>query len=393
MISSIKKQDQNGKELAIRFGLGGIKAVGLSMVEETIEKQNQNGQFKDMYDFAEKVGSKIVNKKAIEALAKAGAFDSIHPNRNQIFQSTETICKYASAKENERNSNQMSLFSGSSIIEEKPALKVVENWNKEQKLQEEFKAFGFFVNEHPIDDFLDAVKKRGVVLSDCLDEMSDGNIIKLAGVVAYSKHKSGPRGRYAYLTMSDPFGIYETAIFNEELITTSRDIMADGSTLAVECLVKKDQGGFRLLVKSLEKLENFIKNNHPRKEPYQDIKQQERKEYDWKKRGKHQDNDRNNDTLALQMQIKKRNDELKNKKIFNQVNIKIIDREIVFKIKSFLSQKLAPEDFLNFTKVTLLVENQDKSFTKVELGEKYLLDDLDLNKIKSVTEAKGVLTH
>lgn len=384
--SLVKKYDQNGKELAIRFGLGGIKAVGIGMMEEMIKKRELDGNFKDIYDFAEKAGSKIINKKAVEALAKAGAFDSIHPNRNQIFESTDVICKYAAAKEVERNSNQMSLFSASNVVNEKPILKTSTEWTKEQKLQEEFKAFGFFVNEHPIDDFLDAIKRRGIVLSDGLEDLVDGNIVKLAGVVAYSKHKSGPKGRYAYLTMSDPFGIYETAIFDEALITTSRDIMADGNNLVVECLVRKDQGGSRLLVKSIQKLEDFIKNNHPRKEPYQDIKQQEKKsEFDWKKKEK--DGSPKTDTIAQEMAYQRKISELKNKKIFSQINIIINDRNEIFKIKSFLSQKIAPADFESYTKVNFIVKNQENVATKVELNDKYLIDEIDLNKIKSISDA------
>lgn len=385
----VKKYDQNGRELAIRFGLGGIKAVGIGIMEEVVRNRDQSTQFKDIYDFSERVGSKVINKKAVEALSKAGAFDSIHSNRNEIFESTDVLCKYAATKEAERKSNQMSLF-GASAINEKPALKAAPEWTKEQKLQEEFKAFGFFINEHPIDDFLDALKRRGIVLSDNLDDMIDGNIIKLAGVVAYSKHKSGPKGRYAYLTMSDPFGIYETAIFDESLITTSRDIMADGSNLVVECLVRKDQGGSRLLVKSMVKLEEFIKNNHPKKEPYQDIKQQEKKEFDWKQRSKQKgDISNKTDVIAEEITYKRKIAELKNKKIFKQVSIEIGNRNNALKIKSLLSQKIAPDDFESFTKVNLLVKNEDNVITKIELVDKYLLDATDLDKIKTISKASG----
>lgn len=380
----VKKYDSNNNELAIRFGLAGIKAVGIGMVEEMVANRQEG--FKDIYDFAERSGTKVINKKSLEALAKAGAFDSIHPNRNQIVESTETLCKYAASKEKESNSNQMSLFGVSNIVDEKPALKASLEWDKEKKLQEEFKAFGFFVNQHPIDDFLDDLKKRGITLSDNLESVPDDNIVKLAGVVAYSRHKSGPRGRYAYLTLSDPFGIYETAIFDEELITNSRDVMADGNNLVVECLVKRDQGGSRLLVKSIYKLEDFIKNTRPKKEAYQDIRQQERREFDWKQRAKDNKSSATHDVVAEEISQQRKIEKLKSKEIFSEVIIKITNRDSILKIKSFLSQRIAPDELNKFTKVYLAVNAPESAEVKIDLNNRYLLDNTDIEKIKLIAE-------
>ena len=386
MAIEVRKYNQNGEELAIRFGLGGIKAVGISMIEEMIKnRQQNNNKFKDIYDFAANAGTKAVNKKALEALAKSGSFDLIHPNRNQIVESVEVLCKYAAAKEEEKNSNQMSLFGSAKMSEENPSLKAFEDWDKEKKLQEEFKAFGFFLNEHPIDDFLEALGKRGVISSEDLEEMDDGNIIKLAGVVAYSKHKSGPKGRYAYLTLSDPFGIYETAIFDEALITTHRDKMADGNSLVVECLIKKDQGGSRILVKSIERLEEFIKHTTPKKEIYRDIKKQEKRgEFDWKKRNKEQQP--KSDAIVEEVEYKRKIAELKNKQIIKQISIFIDDRQNVLKLKSFLSQKLAPEEFDEFSKVCFIIKSEEP--VKIDLGNKYLITKEDVEKIRLIAEVE-----
>ncbi len=386
MAVEVKKFDPEGNELAIRFGLGGIKAVGIGMIEEMVQnRQKNNGQkgFKDIYDFASNAGLKAVNKKSLEALAKSGAFDSIHSPRNQIVESVEIICKFAASQDEEKSSNQLSLFAGSKIADDKPALKKVTPWSNEEKLTEEFKAFGFFLKEHPIDNYLDALSKRGVISSMDLEELSDGNIIKLAGVVAYSKHKSGPKGRYAYLTLSDPFGIYETAIFDEKLITAHRDEMSDGRSLVVECLVKKDQGGSRYLVKSIEVLEDFIGRHHPKKEAYKDIKQQEKRgEFDWKKR-RSEKTDPKDDSIVQEMEYRRKMDALKNKKILPEVEVKIVNREAILNLKGFLSQRLAPMDFENFTKVYFLIPSE-KGEMKIAVEGKYLLDEIDANKIQNL---------
>ncbi|MFT6346979.1 MAG: DNA polymerase III alpha subunit, partial [Myxococcota bacterium] len=328
-------------------------------------------------------GLKAVNKKSLEALAKSGAFDNIHPSRNQIVESVETICKYASAQDEEKNSNQMSLFASSKIVEEKPALKKVEEFDKAQKLQEEFKAFGFFLNEHPIDNFLDDLRKRGVLSSEDIDELNNDNIVKLAGVVAYSRHKSGPKGRYAYLTLSDPFGIFETAIFDENLINVYRDIMNDGSSLVVECLIRKDEGGSRLLVKTLEAMESFVQNTPARKEAFKDIRLQEKRgKFDWKNRKKEK-TDVNNDSIIQEMAHKKRIELLKSKKIIEQIAIKVSDRQSILNIKSFLSQRNAPDEFDKFSKVFFLIENPQGEQVKIAVEGKYLLDENDQKKLES----------
>ena len=375
--TKVKKYDEDGKELAIRFGLGGIKAVGIGIMEEMIRNRNKDSTFKDIYDFSARLGTKIISKKSLEALSKAGAFDNIHKNRNQIFESCEIICKYSGFKEIEKNSNQMSLFGvGSAVKEEKPALKDVKDWNKQERLQKEFEAFGFFINEHPIDDFSDKLQKRGITFSDELDglEIEDGDIIKLSGVVAYSRHRSGSKGRYAYLFLSDPRGIFETSIFDEELITNSRDLMGDGNNLVIEALVRKDEGGTRLLVRSIEALEKFIKNTKegtPKK-------RKSRKNNGWKREETIEDSSYDQ---AFQRKI----EELKNKESISEIIIEIANRDTILNVKSFLSQKLLPQniDIANVTRVFLVSEG-----LKIELPNKYLIDKNDLERINKILGCK-----
>lgn len=379
--SNTKKFHENGKELTIRFGLGAIKAVGVGAMSQLVEIRENEGEFEDIYDFASKSGSKILNKKSVEALSKAGAFDNIHKNRNQILQSCEIICKYGASKAEERNSDQMTFFGANSNIKtENPALKNVDDWNKKEKLQKEFEAFGFFVNEHPIDDYFNELKKRGVISSDVLEEdvVKDSCIVKLSGVTAYSKHRSGPKGRFAYLTLSDPIGIYETSIFNEDLITESRDLMESGNSLVALCNVRKDDGGTRLLVNELIALDEFLKNTPARDKEYQDIKMRPRRDRsDWKNKNK--GNDPEYDIVALENERKKRLEDLNKKDIFDQITININQREGIFAVKSFLSQRIAPAELNKFTKIFIKTGDQ-----KIELFDNYFIDKKDEEKINSI---------
>ena len=379
---AVKKHNESGQELCIRFGLGAIKAVGVAAMSKLTENREKEGKFTDIYDFASKAGAKILNKKSVEALSKAGAFDNIHQNRQQILQSCETICKYAHSKEEEKNSNQMSLFQAQNVTIENPSLKATDDWNKKEKLQMEFEAFGFFPAQHPLDDELRKLKTRGVITSDNLNNenlIKDNSIVKLSGVVAYCKHRSGPKGRFAYLTLSDPFGIYETCIFNEELITQSRDLMEAGQSLTLTCLIKIDEGGSRILVREIKSCEEFIKENIARNSEYMDIKIQPKKRNYTDKWQKNQDNNAQNDVVALKMAYDKKITELKTKEILNSITIEITDRSAIFDCKSFLSQKIAPNNIENTTRVYL--KTGDKI---IELQDNYLIEKPDKEKIRNI---------
>ncbi len=392
---------------AIRFGLGAIKAVGFGIMEKAVEERSASGKFKDIYDFASRIDAKSVNKKSVEALAKSGAFECVVKNRRQVCESFEILSNFANEKKELATSNQMSLFGG--IIEESaPKLKDVPDWNQQEKLQKEFEAFGFFLNEHPLDEYLFELKKRGAVFSDKIerDEFEDNVLVKMAGVVAGSKHRSGPRGRFAYLTISDPLGMFEAMIFDEEIITNARDLLVDGSVIALECLVKKDEGGIRILVRNVKKLDDFIKYTIAKAEPFEDIQKQKQRQFrrddgqaksgeavagakpqnkeyvkkEWPKKD-YPKKDSGAEFQALRMV------ELRNKIIFSQIKIVINNREAILSIKPFLSQKLAPENFENTTKVFLVVDKNE-----VSLPQKYLLDEADISRIRMVRGIEKIET-
>lgn len=381
------------EKYAIRFGLGAIKAVGFGMMENAIKERKENGTFKDIYDFSARLDPRSINKKSIEALAKAGAFDQFNDNRRQISESFDTLSSYAAQQSEAASSNQMSLFGGLPEADKKPELKKVESWTRVERLQKEFEAFGFFLNEHPVDEFVPDLKKRGAVFSDKLerDEFEDNNLVKMAGVVASSKHRSSARGRFAYLTIADPLGIFEAMIFDEALITNARDLLADGSMVVLECLIKKDDGGVRILVRDVKSLADFIRITPARNEDFEDIKQQPaRREYNrdrgdsaqWKNNSEKK-NFEKKPAISENNSYQDRIETLKAKKILSSVQIILKERDSVIAVKSLLSQRIAPKDFDNFTKVYFVVMRGSK-ITKIELPEKYLLDNADLIRLRAI---------
>jgi len=389
--------DQEHK-YSIRFGLGAIKAVGLGMMEIAIAERRASGKFKDIYDFSSRLDPKSINKKSIEALAKSGSFDDIAKSRRQIFESFEILSAFSVEKKEEATSSQMSMFD--MLLGDKnskPELKKVDDWTKVERLQKEFEAFGYFLNEHPIDDHIEGLRRRGIVFSDKIerDEFEDNNLIKMAGVIASSKHRSSARGRFAYVSISDPFGIYEAMIFDEAIITNARDILVDGSAVVIECLIKKDEGGVRILVRDVQKLDDFLKNVPAQKEAFEDIKKQKQRNFkregdgsseggavkrEWSKDNKFSNAPKNDQPSEA---YKQRVEKLEAKKIFAEVSIVIKEREAIFRAKAALSQMIAPESFAKKTKVIFEVELDEKK-TNIELPLIYLLDEADVSKLRAI---------
>ncbi len=382
------------EKYAIRFGLGAIKAVGIKMMQGVVDERKENGDFKDIFDFAKRINPKSVNKKSIEALAKSGAFDSIANNRHQIHESYDLLSAYSAQQHDEANSNQMTFF-GELIDEEKskPQLKQVENWSKNERLQKEFEAFGFFLLEHPLDDLVDELRKRGCVFSDKIekDEFEDGDEVRFGAVIASTKHRSSARGRFAYATISDPYGIYEIMIFDEELITQNRDLLEDGRQVLINCLVRKDEGGIRIMAKAIQKLEDFIDKTVAEDEAYEDIKKNK-----FKKRNPNANKD--GDGGGNNNWQKKDGNNWQKKdggaqaapaaprplieSDFTVVHIFVSKRESIHELKSFLSMRKARNEHKKSAKIVFAIDGK-----KIELPDNYIItqnDRIKLERIESV---------
>lgn len=383
--------DNNNKIYAIRFGLGAIKAVGQKMMEDSVLQREKNGKFKDVFDFAKRCDAKSINKKSIEALAKSGAFDTLNSNRRQISESFEILSSYCADVKEEENSNQMNLFGSILDDNSRQTLKSVSNWNKKQRLNGEFEAFGFFLNEHPLDDKINDLKLRGISFSTKLEEeeLSDNTLLKMAGVVASSKHRSGSRGRFAYLNILDPYGIFEVTIFDEALITANRDLIADGSEIVIECLIKKDEGGSRILVRNVENIDDFISKIAPSSKPFEDIKKlpvKKNNAYFDKKNNQNSSsqnpslskNSVNNDAPNLPNNVNS------NTKKINEIHIRLADKSAILPLKTILTQKTANDGNANI----YLVVNDDKNQKiTIALPHKYKIAEIDIFRLRNLHQA------
>lgn len=258
-----EKIQDNTPSLSIRYALGALKSVGVAAMEKVAEDRRKNGLYKDIFDFAARLGGQNLNKRMLESLVKSGSFDSLHNNRKQIFEAIESIIRYGNALAEERNSNQVSMFGeGSNTQSPKPKLTNVDDWRGTERLAMEFEAIGMYLSNHPLTEYEKALNRMMVIPSrDFSSRISSGNSkIKVAGVVISKRLRSSPRGRFATLTLSDPTGLFELSIFDEEILESSRDLIENGTLLFVNADARKDDGGVRIIAETLTRLDDAMKN-------------------------------------------------------------------------------------------------------------------------------------
>src|SRR5262249_50075791 len=133
-------------------GLAAVRGLGAQAMRELVAERSAGGGFKALADFWRRIDAKSFNRRQFESLAKAGAFDSLNPNRAQTFAAAEQLLRQASLAAEERESRQESLFAAiDPAFAPLPALPLVADWPPVERLQHEFAAIAFYLSSHPLD--------------------------------------------------------------------------------------------------------------------------------------------------------------------------------------------------------------------------------------------------
>ena len=150
-----------------------------------VRESTENGLYESVFDFAGRLDTSVLNKRQVENLIRAGAFDSLNPNRRQLFEAVETLVRHANAAQNDRESKQVNLFGVEDTAAVIPPLPEMDDWAVQERLQQEFESVGFYLSSHPLASYRKTCEKLGVVewASVTSGRMSEGRI-KLAGIVS-----------------------------------------------------------------------------------------------------------------------------------------------------------------------------------------------------------------
>jgi DNA polymerase-3 subunit alpha len=246
---------------AVRYALGAIKGVGKPAMLSVEEARAKAGPFKDLQNFAERVDARLVNRRCFEALAKGGAFQSVEPNRAKAFASASMLSAVAAAAEEQRNSNQVSLFGD----EPPQRLKLPEAsaWGESERLDHELASVGFFLSGHPLDDLLTGAMRSRITLSAEKEIVGrDRQLLEMIGVVRARVEKPAKAGgKFAIVTLSDPSGEYELFV-NDDLLQSSRDTLEVGQRVICKVRVRKVEEELRFSMDSVKELTKASIGNH-----------------------------------------------------------------------------------------------------------------------------------
>ncbi|HRO33467.1 MAG TPA: DNA polymerase III subunit alpha [Brevundimonas sp.] len=233
---------------AVLYALGAIRNVGLEAMKHVIEVRDTGGRFTDIFDFLERVDPRSVNKRALENLARAGAFDTIHPNRRQLVEQADVLMAYCQSVAAERASAQVNLFGGDQAHAARPRLKPVEPWVGPERLDEELSAVGFYLSGHPLEDMIPALKRKRVTFVAEATALAEAGheAFQMAGVVRRRQERASQRTgeKFAFVTFSDPTGEFE-CLFPPEQLRRCREMLEPGASVMVRVRAKAADGEVR----------------------------------------------------------------------------------------------------------------------------------------------------
>ncbi|MEO5641335.1 MAG: DNA polymerase III subunit alpha, partial [Sphingomicrobium sp.] len=211
------------KGMSVRYALGALKGVGEKAMEALVAERDANGPFTSLDDFAERIDPRLLNRRQLESLAAAGAFDSLNADRAAVFAAAETILAHAASASHARTSGQGGLFSGASDSGVAPIrLPKDATWTLAERMSAERDAFGFYFSAHPVDaqrHLLSAHKVRRFADLASVPIATDGarSTATMAALVESAKWATSQKGRrYMRLTMSDPSGQFDATAFDDE---------------------------------------------------------------------------------------------------------------------------------------------------------------------------------
>lgn len=218
----------------IRYGLGAVKGTGEGAINHLIKVREKGGPFKDLFDFCHRVDNRIVNRRVVESLVRAGAFDSVDDNRAALLASVGLALE--SAEQASRSANQTSLFGDVEDHRPAPQLSKVTRWSDLERLKQEKTAVGYYLSGHPFRSY--EAELRGFAPTR-LDQVSaQANTVMLAGIVVSQRIQMTRRGRMGVLVLDDSYARLELTVFNE-LYEKHRHWLKEDTLVVVEGKVSK----------------------------------------------------------------------------------------------------------------------------------------------------------
>jgi DNA polymerase-3 subunit alpha len=252
--------DEDASIGGIRYALAAIKGVGRAAMRALVAEREADGAFENPFAVASRLDAHILNRRQLEQLVSAGAFDTLDGNRARVFGGIDQILAHAQSTQRERESGQFNLLGemsddGAAL----PQLPDQPDWPQSDRLQRELDAIGFYMSAHPLDEYASLLERLGIVSSAAIENtvtaQGGAALISLAGSVISLQQRTSQRGnKFAFVQLSDAAGTYEVTMFSE-VLAASREMLESGKPVLVQTAARVEEGQLRLTVQSVRDLE------------------------------------------------------------------------------------------------------------------------------------------
>jgi DNA polymerase III subunit alpha len=237
---------------SIRFGLAAIKNVGENTVKGILAARESLGRFSTLFQFCESIDSRLLNKRVLESLVRAGALDGLGAHRAQMMAVIDRALERAQKLQRARESGQHGLFGGGSSATSAPlppeVLPEAEEWPEHELLAAEYSTLGFYISGHPLDKYVGRLKELNAIDLATIEGRRNGEDIVVAGIIVQTRGMRSRRGaRWAILTLQDRTGVVEALIF-PEAFQKLEPILKAATPLLVKGRVAVEEAGTRLIV-------------------------------------------------------------------------------------------------------------------------------------------------
>jgi DNA polymerase-3 subunit alpha len=242
------------------YALGGIKAVGYEAISNVVEERIKNGKFISINDFLKRINPKDMNKLQLEGLVKAGAFDSLNKNRQSLFDSIPNFILKTKNLFDNRSANQIDLFSDDETAQN-DIINDIQDWKFEDRLSKEFEAVGFFISDHPLNQFTEIFDDYKIIdysNFNSNDDIKDANIA--ATLLKIQERKTAKGNTYAVLKLTDLYSVFELFIFSDTL-ELNREILKEGNSIILTLVknISNDENRFkRINVQKIASLKDLF---------------------------------------------------------------------------------------------------------------------------------------
>jgi DNA polymerase-3 subunit alpha len=244
----------------IVYALAALKGVGRQAVEAIITAR-ENGAFVDLADFATRINPRAVNKRVLESLAAAGAFEAFEQNRARVFAAADTLLSRAQRAHDTAAIGQSELFGGGAV-REPIMLPQIEPWLPAERLRREYEAVGFFLSGHPLDDYAAVLKKMRVQpWAEFARAVKAGATAGrvAATVVSRTERRTRTGSKMGIIGLSDPSGHFEAVIFSEGL-AEHRDRLEPGNAVLLFLSAEVQGDEVRARIQSVDALDSAAAN-------------------------------------------------------------------------------------------------------------------------------------